>query len=36
MPRRFKLHCSYNYIIVSLQLYIVKSGEFKGEEIIAF
>ena len=36
MPRRFKIHCSYNYIVVTLQLYVVKNGEFKEEKIIAF
>ena len=36
MPRYFKLHCSYNYIVVTLQLHIAKNGDFKGEEIIAF
>ena len=32
MPRRFKLHCSYSYIVVTLQLHIVKNGEFKEED----
>ena len=33
---RFKLHYSYSHIVVALQLYIVKNGEFKNEKIIAF
>ena len=31
IPRHFKLHCRYSYIIVTLQLHIVKHGEFKKE-----
>ena len=34
--RRFKIHYSYSYIVITLQLHIVKNGEFKEEEIIAF
>ena len=34
--RHFKLHCSYSYIVVTLQLYILKNREFKKAEIIAF
>ena len=36
MPRRFKLHYSYSCIVVTLQLDIVKNGEFKQEDIITF
>ena len=36
MPRQFKLHCSYSYIAVTLQLCFVKNGEFKEKEIITF
>ena len=36
MPRHFKSHCSYSYIVVTLHLHIVKNGEFKAEQIIAF
>ena len=34
---RFKLHRNYNYyIVVTLQLHIIKNGKFKDEEIVPF
>ena len=32
----FQINSSYSYILVTLQLHIVKNDEFKKEEIIAF
>ena len=36
IPLCFKSYYSYSHIVVALQLYIVKNGEFKDEKIIAF
>ena len=34
IPRRFKLHRSYSYNLVTLQLFTVKNGEFKEARLL--
>ena len=34
MPRRFKVHCTYSYIAVTLQMYIVKIESLKEKKFL--